>query len=134
MIIRIKAKQYEDYDDCLAAAAAAVAEERGLRGYDLNPRWGDEEGNIILVDVPSHSRTKAEKLAEHLYKDDQSRADEVPVCSDGGEAYDNWWNAASNAGDHETLEALEAVDRDDFAEAWDTCVAVDEVRKFRRGL
>ena len=47
-----------------------------------------------------------------------SRADEVPVQRDGYRAYDGWRQASSDAGDADTREALEAVDRDDFAAEW----------------
>lgn len=50
--IRIPAARYEDCDDCLTAAANDVAEERGLKGWDLSPRWEDDERDTILVDVP----------------------------------------------------------------------------------
>ena len=50
--IRISARRYEDCDDCLSAAAADVAEELGLEGWDLSPRWETEERDHILVDVP----------------------------------------------------------------------------------
>lgn len=51
--IRIPATQYVDADDCLAAAAADVAAERGLEGWDLSPRWADEQRDVILLDVPA---------------------------------------------------------------------------------
>ena len=53
--LRIDAKRYEDADDCLAAAAADVAAERGLQGWDLSPRWEDEQRETILVDIPAHA-------------------------------------------------------------------------------
>jgi hypothetical protein len=55
--IRVEAKLYEDCDDCLIAAADDVAEERGLVGYDLNPRWEDNERDVILIDVPTETET-----------------------------------------------------------------------------
>lgn len=51
--IRIDARTYEDHDDCLSAAAADVAAERGLDGWDLNPRYEDEQRETILVDIPT---------------------------------------------------------------------------------
>jgi hypothetical protein len=54
--IRVHAKPYEDHDDCLQAAAYDVAAERGLEGWDLNPRWEDGdvgEREYILLDVPA---------------------------------------------------------------------------------
>lgn len=61
----------------------------------------------------------AKRLAETLYQDDMSRADEVPVERDGHRAYDGWVRASATAGDRDTAEALEHVDRDEFAAAWD---------------
>ena len=51
--ISVPAARFADEDDCLAAAAEAVAEERGLQGWDLNPRWEDDERETILLDVPA---------------------------------------------------------------------------------
>jgi len=50
--LRIDAKRYEDCSDCLTAAAQDVADERGLAGWDLSPRWEDDERDFILIDVP----------------------------------------------------------------------------------
>lgn len=66
--------------------------------------------------------TTAKKLARELYRDDMSRANEVPVATDGYKAYDGWLQAASDAGDTDTREALLSVDRDDFAAAWNESV------------
>jgi hypothetical protein len=52
LTLRIAAKKYQDFDDCLTAAAEDVAEERGLQGWDLNARWEDEQRDVILIDVP----------------------------------------------------------------------------------
>lgn len=62
------------------------------------------------------------KLARQLYRDDLSRADEAPIQRDGRKAYDGWLQASRDAGDTETRDALLAVDRDDFAAAWDALV------------
>lgn len=51
--IEIEASQYQDEDDCLSAAASDIAAERGLEGYDLSPRWADDQRDVILVDVPA---------------------------------------------------------------------------------
>lgn len=51
--ITVSAKQYEDYDDCLAAAAADyVSEHPETEGYDMAPRWADDDREAILLDVP----------------------------------------------------------------------------------
>lgn len=55
--IEISARDYEDCDDCLEAAAADyISEHPEAAGYDLNPRWvgGDEgERDYIALDVPA---------------------------------------------------------------------------------
>lgn len=50
--VRIPARQYEDHDDCLAAAAVDYAREHGLEGWDLAPRWEDNSRETILLTVP----------------------------------------------------------------------------------
>lgn len=62
--ITVSARQYEDMDDSLAAAAKEVAQERGLAGYDLSPRWEDEETcrGVIVLTIPRHAAT-AEELS-----------------------------------------------------------------------
>lgn len=52
LTLEIDSSEYEDCDDCLAAAAAAVAFDHNLKGYDLSPRWKDDTREVILVDVP----------------------------------------------------------------------------------
>jgi hypothetical protein len=53
--LQIDAKQYEDRDDCLAAAAAdIVSDHPDTVGYDMSPRWADESRAIVLVDVPAY--------------------------------------------------------------------------------
>jgi hypothetical protein len=53
--IEISAKQYEDYDDCLAAATDDyVSDHTEAEGYDMDARWADEsDRSIILLDVPA---------------------------------------------------------------------------------
>lgn len=50
--LKIDAAKYQDEDDCLAAAAADAAETHGCQGWDLSPRWADDQRDAILVDVP----------------------------------------------------------------------------------
>lgn len=64
----------------------------------------------------------ARKLARQLFRDDMSRAPEVPVTRDGHAAYDGWRRAAGEAGDRETVDALRSVDRDEFAAAWEAAL------------
>lgn len=63
--LTIPAAQYADYDDCLAAAAADVAQEHGVpAGYDMSPRWADDDRDEILVDVPAgEDHTPADAIA-----------------------------------------------------------------------
>lgn len=51
--IRINSRRYEDYDDCLTAAAEDYAAAHDLDGWDLSPRWEDEQRDHILLDVPT---------------------------------------------------------------------------------
>jgi transcriptional regulator with XRE-family HTH domain len=52
-IIRVSSKRYEDYDDCLTAAAEDyIASHPKLEGWDLDPRWEDEDRDVILLTVP----------------------------------------------------------------------------------
>lgn len=42
-----------DLDDCLTGAARDyIAEHSDLRGYDLSPRWTDEERESVTLSVP----------------------------------------------------------------------------------
>ena len=51
--IQIAAARYADYADCLTAAADECAEEHGLQGWDLSPRWADEQRDTIVLTVPA---------------------------------------------------------------------------------
>ncbi len=53
--ISIDASRYADSEDCLTDAASDIASERDLHGWDLSPRWEDDERAIILVDVPAYA-------------------------------------------------------------------------------
>ena len=64
----------------------------------------------------------ARALARALYRDDMSRADETPVERDGYKAYAGWLAASTAASDTDTQGDLLAVDRDDFAAAWNALV------------
>ncbi len=52
--ISVPASEYEDCDDCLAAAESDVGTELGLAGWTLNARWADEDTDrsAILLTVP----------------------------------------------------------------------------------
>lgn len=56
--ITVSAKQYENHDDCLQAAADDyVSDHPEAEGYDLNPRWVDDEREEIALDVPHDCHT-----------------------------------------------------------------------------
>lgn len=48
---------YADHDDVLSAVAADIAADRGLDGWDLDPRWADEESDrrSVIVTIPEHA-------------------------------------------------------------------------------
>lgn len=51
--VRVDAARYRDYSDSLAAAQDDVRECYGLDGYDLDPRWDDDElRECIVLTVP----------------------------------------------------------------------------------
>lgn len=58
--LQIDSKQYEDHDDCLAAAAAdVVSDHPECDGYEMSARWADaERRDVILVDVPAYLETE----------------------------------------------------------------------------
>lgn len=48
-----------DVDDCLTDAAETFAAEfRELRGYDLSPRWTDDNRETVTLSIPAwiHAR------------------------------------------------------------------------------
>lgn len=61
--ISLPAHEYEDADDCLTTAEAAVCEALGLEGWRLAPRWNDDaERSAILLDLPDHVAAAAERF------------------------------------------------------------------------
>lgn len=64
--IQVSAKQYENSDDSLAAAEQDYLDEHGLDGWSLNPRWLDDERDVIVLDVPNFL---AEKLVNTRSED-----------------------------------------------------------------
>lgn len=53
--IIVSARRYIDADDCLAAAADAYAAAHpDVAGYDMNPRWADDDRTMIALDVPTN--------------------------------------------------------------------------------
>lgn len=51
--VRVPAARYADHDDCLEAAAEDYAAEHDLEGWDLSPRWADDQRDEILLSVPA---------------------------------------------------------------------------------
>jgi hypothetical protein len=62
--LRVAAAAYENHDDCLTAAERDIAEELDLVGWDLDPRWEDNQREYILITVQSRHITP--RLAEEL--------------------------------------------------------------------
>jgi hypothetical protein len=54
--IRLAAKRYEDFDDCLQAAADDYLIQNDLdgwlEGWDLRPRWENDQREFIILTVP----------------------------------------------------------------------------------
>lgn len=51
--IKVSAAKYTDHDNCLTAAATDyVAAHPEANGYDMSPRWEDDQRDVILLDVP----------------------------------------------------------------------------------
>jgi hypothetical protein len=67
-MITVSAKQYEDTDDCLRAAADDyVSEHPEAAGYDLNARWvGGDDGERaeIALDVPGDDSVVVEIMPD----------------------------------------------------------------------
>lgn len=47
----LRARQFEDFDDYLAAAREAIAEKLGLELWQTDARWEDEGLEFIVVTV-----------------------------------------------------------------------------------
>lgn len=77
------------------------------------------------------SRAAVRRLARRLYRDDLSRADEVPVEPDGLRAYDGWLRAATDAGDWQNRNELRAADRHAFAREWNRLTLSDRAELVR---
>lgn len=102
--IRVSAKQYEDHDDCFAAAAADYAADHAEAvGYDMDPRWETDERDHILLDVPSD-----DDVAERESKG----VDKINIYRQGGQ-----WCYAAWAG--EDFDHSDTLDADTYLEACD---------------
>lgn len=50
--VRLDAKKFADHDNDLAAAEQHYASKHGLEGWDLSPRYEDDQREVILLTVP----------------------------------------------------------------------------------
>lgn len=48
----VDARKYQDEDDCLAAAERDAQVQYGLEGWDLDPRWEDDQRERIVLTAP----------------------------------------------------------------------------------
>jgi hypothetical protein len=63
-IVRLCAKLFEDFDDCLSAAVDHfVSEHPGAAGFALNPRWNSDR-SFVLLTVPWQFGPNAEAEAK----------------------------------------------------------------------
>lgn len=53
--VKIAAAKYEDQDDSLQAAADDYAAAHDQAGWDLDPKWEDEQREVIILTVPDHA-------------------------------------------------------------------------------
>lgn len=112
----------EAYDAAIQALEDgdfAAAREQLEQAKHLEGQAGDGSHAVSALEALDAATADARDLAVDLYRDDLRRANEVPVATDGHKAYDGWMRASSDAGDTETRAALESVDRDKFAAAWE---------------
>lgn len=56
--VKIAAAEYEDQDDSLQAAADDYAAAHDLAGWDLAPKWEDEQREVIILTVPDQTTTE----------------------------------------------------------------------------
>ena len=69
--ITVPASRYADHDDCLSAAQDDARVEYGLPGYDLSPRWADDERESIALDLPRSLRLSADEVVAWDGSDDR---------------------------------------------------------------
>ncbi len=77
--IKIQAKRYADHDDSLNAAAEDYARTYGLAGWDLSPRWEDEQRNMILIDVPANYGVTDDQIDQ--LRDGAGGAGDLEMCA-----------------------------------------------------
>ena len=49
--VTLPARQFEDYDDCLAAACAHVCQRFGAESWQVSARWEDSQRDNITVEI-----------------------------------------------------------------------------------
>jgi hypothetical protein len=52
--VTVDARKYQDEDDCLSAAERDAREHYGLAGWDLHPRWEDDQREHIVLTLPDY--------------------------------------------------------------------------------
>lgn len=106
--------------------ASGSGHARAINSGPGEPSDADYEAALRVVE--HRVRVASRKLARELFDDDMSRVENaddvrggsvtVTVERDGHKAFEGWLQASRDAGDHETRDALLAVDRDVFAGEW----------------
>jgi hypothetical protein len=130
--LRIAAKPYEAYDDCLAAAAEDVAAAHGLEDWDLNARWEDDERDYIWVDLPEWAVriqdvvTALKDIADvHADSDDRGRiVGHAPPASD-------WQDIGPGSEWYEECDILLAEVRAALPSGWSAEWSDDDVMIYR---
>jgi hypothetical protein len=52
--VEVTVRANPDADDCLAAASQAyISDHPSLRGWDLDPRWTDNDRETVTLSVPT---------------------------------------------------------------------------------
>lgn len=64
--ISIPARSYQDADNCLSVAQDDARQALDLAGWDLAPRWGDDDRETISLTVPAHAAQQAKEWARSL--------------------------------------------------------------------
>lgn len=77
--IRIPAARFEDYDDSLAEAERYTQQEYNAIGWDMNPRWANDERDEILLDVPGYG----DDIGAMFYRLDDDGNAQILYSSDG---------------------------------------------------
>lgn len=77
--IEIVVRADADQDDCLSAAAASYVEEHPeLGGYDLAPRWQDEDDRtLVVLTIPAWAATETSSRQDEI----EQHASEAFACA-----------------------------------------------------